>query len=177
MPRHVVVDFLDMVRTDFETTALLADFVEATNVDYLFLDTPVARIQVDNLSPLYRPAADVQIYEMDKQFWLSQTGLETYTNGYVLHRKHTHQIRVPNFSESHQDGGVDYQAITAATFSQMMLAPENILLRLGALMNQMAGYQNPAAGSLNSSDETAPLNLDWQAANNNQDGDVSSWEI
>ena len=174
---HVVVSDLDTVYTEFDTTALLVDFENATNVDYLFLTTPQAVVTVDNLSPGYRAEANVQVYEMDQTFWLYQNTLETYTNGYVLHRDFSHQIRVPNFAEGHQDGGVDYQAITAAAYSALLLTPDNTLLRLGELINQMGGYMPTPEQDIEEGEGGQSLNLDMQAFSENGGDKEQSWEI
>mgnify|MGYP003629868906 CR=1 FL=1 len=174
---HVVIDLLDMVHTELDTTALLVDFLDASNVDYLFLTTPQAVIIADNVNPTYRPAANVQLHELDKAFWLQQNGLGTYTNGYVIHRDYTHQVRVPNFAEGHQDGTVDYQNISAADYSVMMMTPQNIRLRLGLLMNQMAGYVPPVVSEISSEDDEDTMNMDWQAFSEQTGNEAQSWGI
>ena len=176
---YVVTSLLDMAHTDFETTALRADFVDARNVHYLRLTTPQAVVTVDNVSPAHRPDADVQLYEMDQQLWLKQSGVESYTDAYVLHRNATHQVRVPNFVEGHVDGGIDYQAITSADHADIMLSRQNVRLRLGHLMNQMAGYVAPL-GAVSNRDADAmaqPLNIDWQAYDQAAEGEQQLWEI
>lgn len=174
---YVVIDLLDMVRTEVNTTALRVDFLDAKNVDYLFLTTPQAVIMADNVDPTYRDAANVQLHELDKAFWLLQNGLGTYTNGYVIHRDFTHQVRVPNFAEGHQDGTVDYQNMSAADYSVMMMTPQNIKLRLGHLMNQMAGYVSPVESEISSQDDVDNVNMDWQAFSEQTGNGAQSWGI
>lgn len=174
---HIVVRGLDTAYTGFDTTALQVDFEAATNVDYLFLTTPQAVVTIDNLSPGYRATANVQIYEMDKEFWLYQSGLQTYTNGYVLQRDFTHQVRVPNFVEGHQDGSVDYQNMTAAAFAALLVTPDNILLRLGELMNQLGGYAPTSEQDVKAREGGQSVNLDTQALSENGGDKEQSWEI
>jgi filamentous hemagglutinin family protein len=173
----VTTSLLDMVYTDFETTAAIADFDDIRNADFFRLSTPQALLIADNLSPAYRADANVQLYELDKAFWLYQSDVSTYTNAYVLHRDATHLVRVPNFAEGHQDGGVDYQGITAARYAQAMLSPDMMHLRLGQLMNRAAGLGEVPQEQVQVPEMMGPLNLQWpQGATNNED-DEQRWKI
>ena len=119
----------------------------------------------------------MQLYELDKAFWLYQSDVSTYTNAYVLHRDATHLVRVPNFAEGHQDGGVDYQGITAARYAQAMLSPDLMRLRLGQLMNRSAGLGEVPQEQVRVPGLMGPLNLQWpQGATNNED-DEQRWKI
>ena len=173
----VNTSLLDMVYTDFETSGAIADFADIRNADYLRLRTPQTLLIGDNLSPAYRPEANVQLYELDKAFWLFQSGVSTYTDAYVLHRDATHLVRVPNFAEGHQDGGVDYQGITAARYAQAMLAPDLMDLRLGHLLNQAAGYPSAPATQVQVPGVMGPVNLQWQQDSTNNDGEEEQWDI
>lgn len=172
----VLTSLLDMVYTDFETSASSAGFDDIRNADYLRLSTPQVLLIADNLSPVYRPAADVQLYELDKGFWLYQTDVTSYTNAYVLHRTATHLVRVPNFAEGHQDGGVDYQGITAARYAQAMLTPDLMALRLGQLMNQAAGIPPAPSKQVQVPGQMGPVNLQWPQGSTNND-DEERWDI
>ncbi|MBP75280.1 MAG: hypothetical protein CMK85_02465, partial [Pseudomonadales bacterium] len=173
----VTTSLLDMVYTDFETTAAIADFDDIRNADFFRLSTPQTLLIADNLSPEYRADANVQLYELDKAFWLYQSDVSTYTNAYVLHRDATHLVRVPNFAEGHQDGGVDYQGITAARYAQAMLSPDLMRLRLGQLMNRSAGLGEVPQEQVRVPGLMGPLNLQWpQGATNNED-DEQRWKI
>ncbi|HDZ57697.1 MAG TPA: leukotoxin LktA family filamentous adhesin [Pseudomonas xinjiangensis] len=174
---HIVTDSLDMLRTEFDTTALRVDFPDITNARYLSLTTPQARVVADNLSPEFRSEANVQLYEMDQAFWMYQNGFETYTDAYVLHRTFTHQTRVPNFAQGHENGSVDYQAITSADYSEMLLAPQNVQLRLGQLMNQVGGYVRPGVIGLGAQTNTVPLNMNWPESFGSSKEEDRSWEI
>ncbi|UAW97349.1 leukotoxin LktA family filamentous adhesin [Halopseudomonas nanhaiensis] len=175
--RKIVVSLLDTAFTEFDTTASQVDFVDARNVDVLLLTTPQAVVSVDNVSPAHRLTADVQVHEMDKKFWLKQNGIESYTDGYVLHRNATHLVRVPNFAEGHVDGGVDYQAITSADHADILLSRQNVRLRLGHLMNRTAGYVTPKATIKDQDPAVAPLNTDWQAFQQAAQGEQQTWGI
>ena len=120
--------------------------------------------------------ADVQLYELDKGFWLYQTDVTSYTNAYVLHRAATHLVRVPNFAEGHQDGGVDYQGITAARYAQAMLTPDLMALRLGQLMNQAAGIPPAPSKQVQVPGQMGPVNLQWPQGSTNND-DEERWDI
>ena len=168
---------LDMVYSDIETSALLADFDDIRNADLLRFSTPQALVIADNLSPAFQPTANVQLYELDKAFWLYQTGIETYTNAYILHRDTTHLVRVPNFAEGHDDGGVDYQGISAARYAQAMLSPTLMEVRLGQLLNQASGYQPPAANPVQSPGLDGPVNLQWPQDGFDNHNQEERWDI
>ncbi|MCL5041125.1 MAG: leukotoxin LktA family filamentous adhesin [Gammaproteobacteria bacterium] len=172
--REVHTEWLDMVSTDFLTTALLADFEAIERADWFNLQTPQARVIADNLSPQFRSEANVQLYELDKAFWLRQTGRTSYTNAYVLHRNFTHQILVPNFAEGHQDSNVDYQTITSSDHATIMSSGRNALLRLGELMDRNAFFVPASGVQISVPVQGEPVNIEWANPTENE-GD--QWDI
>ncbi|TVP87776.1 MAG: hypothetical protein EA348_12315, partial [Pseudomonadaceae bacterium] len=172
--RRVRTEWLDMVSTDFLTTALLADFDAIERADWFNLQTPQARIVADNLSPAYRGEANVQLYELDKAFWLSQSQRTSYTNAYVLHRNFTHQILVPNFVEGHQDGSIDYQTITSSDHATIMSSGRNALLRLGELIDRNAFFVPENGTFISVPVQGAPVNIEWA---NPVDNEEDQWGI
>ncbi|PZE10167.1 hypothetical protein DMX10_27415 [Pseudomonas sp. 57B-090624] len=127
-PRLHVADAL------IDTTAARVDLRDARGVERLELRTPLARVRMDNASPSYMADADIQLYELDKAFSLKQDSLLSSTNAYVLHRKLTHQVVVPNFSASHEGEGVPYEGITAARYAEQHLSSGLTLVRLASLL-------------------------------------------
>ncbi|KKN78394.1 hypothetical protein LCGC14_0350420 [marine sediment metagenome] len=175
--KAVRTSLLDMVYSDFETSASIADFEDIRNADFLRLSTPQTLLIADNLSPAYRSDAHVQLHELDKAFWLYQADVTSYTNAYVLHRDATHLVRVPNFAEGHEDGGVDYQGITAARYAQAMLAPDVMSLRLGNLLNQAAGYPSAPSTEVQIPGVMGPVNLQWPQGSSDNTDEKELWDI
>lgn len=127
------------------TSADFVDIQDAAGVERLWLDTAQAQIRLDNASPAYLREADVQLYEHDKAFRLQQDALITRTDAYVLHRKITHQVLVPNFSENHDSAqGVEYQGISAARYAQQMGSAGYTAARLGEVLLRFGLPQLPA---------------------------------
>ncbi|GHD53762.1 leukotoxin LktA family filamentous adhesin [Marinobacter persicus] len=93
-----------------------AAFDDAQYIDVLDLETNQARIVMDNTNSAWA-GADVQLVELDKAFWLTQDHNWSETNAYVLHRKPTHQVTVPNFTADHNEAeGVDYTGSSASRY-------------------------------------------------------------
>lgn len=93
-----------------------ASFADARYVDRFGLSTWDALVTMDNLDPSYE-GADVQLRELDREFWLIQDGTWSETDAYVLHRRPTHQVTVPNFAADHDDvEGVEYTGSSAARY-------------------------------------------------------------
>ena len=93
-----------------------ASFEDAQYVDLLDLETNQARVVMDNTTAAWADA-DVQLRELDKAFWLTQNGYWSETDSYVLHRKPTHQVAVPNFTADHNAvEGVEYTGSSAARY-------------------------------------------------------------
>ncbi len=119
-----------------ESTGAQVELSDARGVERLDLLTAQAHVRMDNASPVYMADADVQLYELDKAFSLKQDSLLSDTNAYVLHRKVTHQVVVPNFSINHDNAavGVPYQGVTAARFAEQYLSNGMTLVRLASLL-------------------------------------------
>ncbi|HEY1029163.1 MAG TPA: leukotoxin LktA family filamentous adhesin [Pseudomonas sp.] len=138
-PRLYVADSTLVTSADF------VDIQDAAGVERLWLDTAQAKIRLDNASPAYLREADVQLYEHDKAFRLQQDALITRTDAYVLHRKISHQVLVPNFSENHDGAqGVEYQGISAARYAQQMSSPGYTAARLGEVLLRFGLPRLPA---------------------------------
>lgn len=131
---RVVAPRLYVADARIDTNASQVDVRDAQGIDRLALRTAQANVYMDNASPAYMADADVQLYEMDKAFSLKQDSLLTDTSAYVLHRKLTHQVVVPNFSVNREVSvGVPYQGITAARFAEQHLSDGLIAARLASL--------------------------------------------
>ncbi|WP_337058700.1 hypothetical protein, partial [Pseudomonas sp. USHLN015] len=130
----IVAPRLQVADARIDTTAARVDLRDARGVERLELLTPLARVRMDNASPSYMADADIQLYELDKAFSLKQDSLLSSTNAYVLHRKLTHQVVVPNFSASHEGEGVPYEGITAARYAEQHLSSGLTLARLASLL-------------------------------------------
>ncbi|AKC87321.1 leukotoxin LktA family filamentous adhesin [Pseudoxanthomonas suwonensis] len=127
LPRLFAVD------ATLRTTADLVVIEDAQHVDYLRLHTANANVLMDNTTPLHQPGADVQLYELDKAFQLRQEGLVSTTNAYVVHRRYTHQVLVPNFHAPHLDTPLEFQRSSGAGYSEQHLSAAFTEQRLGGL--------------------------------------------
>jgi hypothetical protein len=106
---------------------------DAQHVDYLRLHTANASVLMDNTTPAYQAGADVQLYELDKGFRLMQAGLVSTTNAYVVHRRYTHQVLVPNFHAPHVDSLLEFQRNSGARYGEQHLSAGFTDQRLGDL--------------------------------------------
>ncbi|TLX54517.1 hypothetical protein DN826_13405 [Stutzerimonas nosocomialis] len=157
------------------------DIVDARGVDLMAVTTRQASVMIDNLSPAYRSQADVQLYELDKAFALKQDGLTSTTSAYVVHRRITHQVLVPNFDEKHTPApgnDVLVQGVSAARYSEQQLSGELTRRRL-------APAPTPAVVQWsNGGDWLADWNLQPAAVRLNLDvtayggeSEVAEWEL
>ncbi|WP_282876808.1 hypothetical protein [Pseudomonas peli] len=173
-PRLYVADAL------IDTTAAQVDLRDARGVNRLELRTPQARVRMDNASPVYMADADVQLYELDKAFSLKQSSLLSDTSAYVLHRKLTHQVVVPNFSINREAStGVPYQGISAARFAEQHLSSGLTLVRLSSLLNSLAAAVVPSSvwvPAWSQAPVETRINID--VADERLEGDeVASWSL
>ncbi|MBO9717199.1 MAG: hypothetical protein J7507_10405, partial [Pseudoxanthomonas sp.] len=133
----ILVPRLFVVDGTLRTTADLVVIEDAQNVDHLRLHTANANVLMDNTTPLYLAGADVQLYELDKAFSLRQAGLVSTTNAYVVHRRYTHQVLVPNFQASHVDTLLEFQRNSGARYSEQHLSDGFTDQRLGDLASEL----------------------------------------
>lgn len=123
-----------------ELTGDSLEIADAQGVERMTLELGQSTVLMDNRSPAYLSAADVQLYELDKAFHFKQEQLVSSTDAYVLHRRVTHQVQVPNFTEAHDQtpDGIPYQGITAARFGEQILSDGFTAQRLATLMQRLA---------------------------------------
>ncbi len=145
----IVSPHLHVVDSTITTSGDKVDLRDASGVDFLKLYTSAATVLMDNLTPLYQPDADVQLYELDKAFQLKQVANTTTTDAYVLHRKYTHLVLLTNFSETHAptpaETGVVTQRTTAASFSEGQMSRGLALQRLASILNNFQVGKAPEA--------------------------------
>uniref|UniRef100_UPI0028ACF2EA beta strand repeat-containing protein n=1 Tax=Pseudomonas sp. TaxID=306 RepID=UPI0028ACF2EA len=117
---NIVSPHLYAVNSNIVSTGSRVDLQNNAYIDLLRLKTAQAMVVVDDLKPEYVHDADVQLYELDKAFSLNQQAVTSTTDAYVVHRKSTHQVLIPNFSEAHTPAvfGVMVQGVTAARYSE-----------------------------------------------------------
>ncbi len=146
----IVSPRLHVVDSTITSSGAKVDLRDASGVDFLKLYTSAATVLMDNLTPLYQPTADVQLYELDKAFQLKQDAITSNTDAYVLHRKYTHLVLLTNFSETHAptpaETGVVTQRTTAASFSEGQMSHGLALQRLASILNTFKAGQAPAEG-------------------------------
>ena len=133
----ILVPRLFAVDSTLRTTADLVVIEDAQHVDHLRLHTANASVLMDNTTPLYLAGADVQLYELDKAFRLRQEGLVSTTNAYVVHRRYTHQVLVPNFQGSHLDTLLEFQRNSGARYGEQHLSAGFTERRLGELASEL----------------------------------------
>ncbi len=143
----IVSPRLHAVNSSITTTGQKIDLRDAAGVDFLKLYTAAATVLMDNLTPLYQPLADVQLYELDKAFQLKQDAITSTTDAYVLHRKYTHLVLLTNFSETHaatpSETGVTTQRTTAASFSEGQMSQGLAAQRLASILNTFKAGKAP----------------------------------
>lgn len=162
----IVSPHLYAVNSKVVTSARRFDLQDAAYVNLLDLQTAQARVLADNLSPAFQSDTDVQLYELDKAFALKQDAVTSTTNAYVVHRRTTHQVLVPNFSEAHAPviTGVMVQGVSAARYGEQQASgrPFSTLIdRLlrSAIVVPPAGRWTPAQWSDMPADLRLNLNL------------------
>ncbi len=134
----ILVPRLHVVDTTFHTTSDRVDIKDAKGVDYLRLYMPQATVLMDNTTPDHLAEADVQLHELDKAFQLLQEGKVSTTNAYVVHRRYTHQVLVPNFQQEHGvDSPLQYQRNSAAGYSEQHLSEGFTTERTAAMRGRM----------------------------------------
>ncbi|MBA4290477.1 MAG: hypothetical protein C0439_16045, partial [Pseudomonas sp.] len=177
---RVVAPRLYVADAQIDTSASQVDLRDAQGVDRLELRTAQAIVRMDNASPAYMADADVQLYEMDKAFSLKQDSLLSDTSAYVLHRKLTHQVVVPNFSVNREVGvGVPYQGITAARFAEQHLSDGLIAARLASL-RAVPAFSAPLLSAWMPSWSQAPVEtrINIEVADERLKGDeVAFWSL
>ena len=102
------------------------------------------------------------------------------TSAYVLHRKLTHQVVVPNFSINREAStGVPYQGISAARFAEQHLSSGLTLVRLSSLLNSLAAAVVPSSvwvPAWSQAPVETRINID--VADERLEGDeVASWSL
>ncbi|GAB3508638.1 hypothetical protein GCM10027400_09050 [Pseudoxanthomonas daejeonensis] len=171
----ILVPRLYAVDGTLRTTADLVVIEDASHVDYLRLHTANANVLMDNTTPLYQAGADVQLYELDRQFRLAQAGLVTSTNSYVVHRRFTHQVLVPNFHSPHVDTLLEFQRNSGARYGEQHLSAGFTDQRLGDLPSQLySDGDAPEGWELTWSN--LPASLRMQLSGDGSEGDTKEEE-
>ncbi len=176
---QVQISQLHVANTQFQMSGNQLDIPDAKGVENMALRTQQAVILMNNSSPAYLSAADIQLYEPDKTFSFAQNQLTSSTNAYVLHRAYTHLVLVPNFMEDRDGlGGIEYQDITAARYAEQFLSQEFTLTRLASLLNESESRtpQNGWVAEWHLQPIKTRINLDLPEQTISKEG-VSKWEI
>ncbi|MCS4504908.1 leukotoxin LktA family filamentous adhesin [Arhodomonas aquaeolei] len=148
---------------------------DAAYVDVLRATTGEAAIVVNNLDATYA-GADVQLRELDRAFWLTQTGRQTRTDAYVVHSRPGYRVIVPNYYEDHEEeGNVDYTGTSAERHVERQLheteategaaaGPTRVVVPLPALPEFAGGAAGQDAGFV------PPVNLQGRPADGGGQG-------
>ena len=179
--RDIVAPHFYAVDGKLVTTARRVDLQDAAYIDLLDLQTAQAHVVADNLTPQFQRDADVQLYELDKAFALKQEAVTSTTNAYVLHRRSTHQVLIPNFSEVHAPvvTGVMVQGVSAARYGEQQASGRafgGIIKQLlqSATVMPIPGQWTPPQWRSAPTDVQINLNLD--SATRGNDG-AKQWDL
>lgn len=179
--RDIVAPHFYAVNGKLVTSADKVDLQDAAYVDLLDLQTQKAHVIADNLTPLYQHDADVQLYELDKAFAFKQQAVTSTTNAYVVHRRDTHQVLIPNFSVQHAPviTGVMVQGVSAARYGEQQASGRAFagivkqLLQSATLLPTQGQWIAPQWGTT-PADVHINLNLDNASTSDNG---AKTWDL
>ncbi|HEY9396733.1 MAG TPA: hypothetical protein VIQ28_03820, partial [Burkholderiales bacterium] len=133
---EVAFDRIYGTQIDLRTTSDRVSVADGHVPGRFMMETPMAKVVVENTGVSPQKGVNVQLHEMDFRFWLKQAGKHTDTSAYVLRYDPGYTVAVPNFSEAHTDGGPMVRGESALIFAE----------RLGSMQRNAAVSANAGNG-------------------------------
>ena len=117
-----IIDRLQALQADLDTNASQVDIEQGWVGQSMELTTSHAYLWMDNITQRLR-SADVQLTQPGNAFQLQQTGVETFTDAYVVRFADGYRVAAPNHNPAHYWGQVEYLGESAIRYTQRMLQP------------------------------------------------------
>lgn len=127
---------LDAKKAQINTSAGQFDIVQGDIADWLYLITPEAKVWMNNQN-MQLADVNVQLFQPDDLFTLSQDGMHTSTNSYVISYEVPYQVQVPNYDAPHVSSYLYYGGASLVRDALLYMQGGAVPLDLGSFGTQI----------------------------------------